>query len=273
MGSETSRVYFRLPCEFKIKYQRQTQDGPKSSTARACDISTNGLGFITDTAFPMGEMLAVTFRLPGSWKKFRIVSQVRHQTIRKTTPKPVYLTGIQFAPETDPGIINDIGNFIVKKTNFLGIRMFVFLGAALLAVTALFRSFNVGLIQYYLATAAGTEWFLASGQWWKDILKIYILANLLVAAALCAGGFGFLLIGKHTRKFMAGLVLLTAAVQCGRVVLKAGFISRDPFFQATLGWEILILLTAAGLFLLLSRKKFAGRFDSYRENLGNHLRY
>lgn len=267
-----SRVYFRLPCEFRVKYEKGEKGGSRSGKVRACDISTNGIGFLTPVSFQIGEILIVSFRLPCIWRNFKLKAEVRHQTIKKTAPKTLYLTGIQFAPETDSAMIRDIGNFIVRETNFLGIRFAVLCVAVFLALLAAVRALNINQIHYYLGTAAGAEWFPSAG-WWKSALEIYVTGNFIFAAALIAAGLGFAMIGTHARKIMGSLILLTALGQLGRIIFKAGFVSRDFFFQWIYTAEILILAVSACFFFLLTRKKFSARFDSYRQNLENHLQY
>jgi len=264
------RVYFRLACRFPVTVRRET--APCSFKASACDLSTNGLSFVTDQTFAAGEHLHLRFKLPGTFGAHEAWAVVRRQAPGKDIPEGSFMTGVQFTSRTADAVVRAISDFMTRKTSFASLRLWTMAAGLLLALITFSRCAGISLEHYYLGTTAGKGWFLPDFRW-DGYWRVYVLAHVFLGITLIISSVGVYRLRSWARKVLAWACLLGLAGQAGRLYLKIGFLKLDAGFQLFYAGEIFCLLVFALLAFFLSRRKTAEPFDVYLKNLATHLKY
>jgi hypothetical protein len=266
---QASRIYFRLPHRFEFRFHKDGESKTRKGTI--VDLSTDGAGCITSEKLEPGEVLNLTFRLPGSFRSLGLRALVKRSPGASAEAGKPATAGLQFLPETDEEVLSVITRFIVNQTEFDRARTLSLLASYFLALMTLLRCLAAGTEHYFLGTPAGAEWFgtlFGSNIFWS----IYEGAHLVFAAGLIAAGTGFFLMRAWARKCLIVLSLAGMFAQAVRIGLKVDFLFGAVPFPVFYAVEVFCFAIFIALAYGLSRQKFSGLFDDYSATMASYLK-
>ncbi len=266
---QSSRIYFRLPYRFQFRFHKDGESQTRKGTI--VDLSTDGAGCITSEKLEPGEILNLTFCLPGSFRSLRLRALVKRSPEAAGAAGKPPTTGLQFLPETDAEVLSVITRFIMNQTEFNRARSLSLAASYFLALMTLLRCLAAGTEHYFLGTPAGAKWFgplFANNIFWT----VYEGAHLVFAAGLIAAGTGFFLMRSWARKCLIVLSLAGMFAQAVRIGLKADFLFGAVPFLVFYAIEVFCFALFIALAYGLSRQKFSGIFDDYSSTMASYLK-
>ncbi|MBN1688828.1 MAG: PilZ domain-containing protein [Candidatus Omnitrophica bacterium] len=262
---EKRRIYFRLKVKFPVLFRRGYSDN--WYPAEAVDVSTNGVGFMTQELLKDEEELTLRFSLPWQFRKIKGTAFVRHQSEKQEQGGARrYFIGVQFEEISDQDI-KYLGRYIVQSMNLVFPRIFL-LGIGFgVSLWMFLKGVNYYFIQQFWGTPFGNEWL--DPEWARIPLMPLFAFHSFYALIICLCGIGLFYFRKWAFRSYLLLAVGGVGMQLYRLVTKTSLLSENLFFRSVYFAEFICFLALCGAVIVMAQiwSQFNSIFASMEEHM------